>query len=184
MPQLLFSSLLIAIVITAGSTSARAADPQINILAERDSMLNDLHHSNEMEIEMGKLAKTNGRSDAIKEFGDTLVTDHTDADKKVIELAKSQNIRLENSGMRMNAQENKMMRKLESLHGSAFDLAFAEAMVTDHQKDIEKLKTALITLSGTPAGDLATAILPVIQKHEDIAIDLVAKLNVSGNQKS
>ena len=143
--------------------------------ATQTSVLNDLHHANQMEIDMGKMAQSRGSSDGVKKFGDTLVKDHTDADKKVADLASSQNVTLEDP-MMMTDKERKIQRKLESLNGSDFDRAFAKDMVDDHEKDIAMLKAAQPKIQGTPTGELVAQLLPVLESHRDSAKGLVSTL--------
>lgn len=140
-----------------------------------ESLLADLHHANKMEIEMGKLAKKQGQSDTIKTYGDMLVKDHTDADKQVSDVAYKMGIKLPSDADKPMGQQNNTMDKLKSLNGVQFDKEFARTMSEDHAKDIEKVRTAKTALNGTPAGDLATNVLPALEKHKRIADDFLAK---------
>jgi Domain of unknown function (DUF4142) len=47
---------------------------------------------NYAEIEMGKLAQQNGRSDNVKNFGQTLAEDHLAANQKAFDAAKSMGV--------------------------------------------------------------------------------------------
>lgn len=57
-------------------------------------LLTDLHVVNQMEIQMGQLAKSNGSSKKVKDCGDMLIKDHTKADKQVMDLAKTMKVDL------------------------------------------------------------------------------------------
>src|SRR5882672_2708862 len=59
------------------------------------TVLGKLHHSNQKEISMGKLAQKSGRTREVKAFGLALVNDHTAADHKVVALAKQEKVNLE-----------------------------------------------------------------------------------------
>jgi putative membrane protein len=172
MSKKLLSSFTIAAAIAVGfALPSYATDPSLDVLT-------DLHHANQMEIQMGKLAQKQGHSDAVKKFGDTLVKDHSDADKKVVDLAKSQNVKLPDDDMAkmpMGDDEKKTVASLKQKHGPAFDRAFAQAMVDDHKKDIGKLEAAQPKVAGTPTGDLVATLLPVIKNHEQIAESLLNK---------
>ena len=163
---------LIGAVSLGSSVALLAADNT----ESQAKVLNDLHHSNQMEIQMGQLAQKNGSSDAIKKFGDTLVADHTDMDQKVTDVAKSQGVTLTDMTM---SKEDRTMTHLTSLQGSEFDRAFAQAMVDGHRKDIKKLQAAQPKIVGTPTGDLVTTSLPIIQKHEQIASDFLSSIHGS-----
>jgi putative membrane protein len=90
-------------------------------------VLGKLHHSNQKEIEMGKTAEKNGTSKEVKDFGKTLVKDHTAADKKVTALAKQEKIDLP-------APMKDDMAAIPA--GPDFDAKFGQAMLDDHKKDI------------------------------------------------
>lgn len=65
----------------------------------KNQLINKLHRVNQMEIEVGNLAQTHARSAKVKQFGETLVKDHTKADKDVMDFAKSNNITLSEAGV-------------------------------------------------------------------------------------
>ena len=56
------------------------------------TVLGKLHHSNQMEIEMGRLAVQKGEANGVTTFGTTLVLEHTAADLQVVALAERQKI--------------------------------------------------------------------------------------------
>ncbi len=115
----------VAVVLTAAGVASAADDTA--------AVLGQLHHSNQMEIEMGKLAQDKGQSKDVKSFGRTLVTDHTAADKKVVALAKQEKIDLTAA---MPPMKNDQMAPLKAAVGAEFDRAFASAMLEDHTKDV------------------------------------------------
>lgn len=53
-----------------------------------EAVLMRLHHTNQMEIRVARLAQSNGSSAKVKSFGARLVRDHSSADQKVVALAK------------------------------------------------------------------------------------------------
>lgn len=144
-----------AAVLLLGSV-ARAADPPSTA-----DVLGKLHHANETEIAMGKLAEKDGHSSEVKAFGKMLVKDHTAADKKVGALAKQEKIDLGN----MPA----MPEMAQPEPGPGFDDKFAQMMLEAHKKDIAALTTARDTTSDDKLKKLLTAVLPTLQKHEDTA---------------
>src|SRR5688500_5032457 len=57
-------------------------------------LLSDLHHANQMEIQMGKMAKEKGTSEQVRQYGDRLIQDHELADQKVQDLARKDGVTL------------------------------------------------------------------------------------------
>jgi putative membrane protein len=141
--------------------AARAADSPSSA-----DVLGKLHHSNEKEIAMGKLAEKNGQSKDVKGFGKTLVHDHTAADRKVAALAKAEKVELKTDDM-----SGEDMSSLGS--GADFDAKFAQAMLDDHKKDLSEVTEARDGTSDPKLKKLLTGLVPVLQKHEDTAQKIV-----------
>lgn len=136
--------------------------------AEVDSgkVLNELHHANQKEIAMGKLAEKEGQSKDVKSFGKMLVTDHTAADKKVAAMAKQEKVTLEPAPS--------MKDEMASLpKGAEFDMKFAQLMVDDHKKAIADVTAARDETGDPKLKKLLDEILPILQKHEETAQKIV-----------
>jgi putative membrane protein len=86
-----------------GSPSDKGATGQMGMQGEaplsKSQLINKLHKVNQMEIEVGNLAQTHAKSPKVKQFGETIVKDHTKADKELMDLAKAEGITLAESGM-------------------------------------------------------------------------------------
>jgi putative membrane protein len=165
------SQILVAVTLLATPAYALAADP-----APADDsgpppadVLTKLHHSNQMEIEAGKLAQKKGESPAIKKYGKTLVSDHTAADKQVVALAKQLKVELPKE----DVKDDGMLEKARATTGADFDKTFAASMLEDHKKDVEEATEARDKTSNPKLKKLLTAIVPKLEKHRDTAQKLV-----------
>jgi len=132
-------------------------------------ILTKLHHSNQMEIQAGKLAQEKGESKAVKSFGKTLVTDHTAADKHVVALSKELKVDLPKEDVKNDG----MLEKARATTGADFDKTFASSMLDDHKKDVEEATEARDKTSNPKLKKLLTAIVPKLEKHRDLAQKLV-----------
>jgi len=157
----------LCLVVVAGSRLVRAGSD-----ATADT-LGKLHQANQKEIEMGTLAENNGQSQQVKDFGKTLVQDHTAADQQVADLAKREQIDLKGSTPMTTSQ----MEKIPP--GRDFDAAFAKIMLDDHRRVIATVQTALAGSGDAALKQLLGALLPTLQKHEMIARSIV---NAHGRQ--
>ena len=117
------------------------------------------------EMKVGHLAETNGGSEAVRNFGKTLVTDHTKAGDQAKSVAKQANVDIPTQP---SAEAQKNYEKLSKLKGKAFDREFATMMVADHDKDIRMYEQEAKAKSG-PASDLAEKQLPTLRKHLQMA---------------
>jgi putative membrane protein len=135
------------------------------------TVLADMHRTNLAEIEMGKLAKSQGHSKAMREYGDMLVTDHSNSDKQVKDVAGQLDIALMDKDEAMAGKEHDDMAKLKNTKGAAFDRAFAAAMLKGHKEKIAMLEAAQKQATGPLAG-LINQTLPVLKKHANTAQQL------------
>jgi putative membrane protein len=154
--NLRFASVL-AFVFASPAALAADAPPTAQVLTK-------LHHANQKEIDMGKLAQKNGQSKEVKQYGKTLVKDHTDADKKVMALAKSEKIELP-------AAPKHEMGEMPA--GPDFDAKFAESMLADHKKDVAEASEARDNTTDPKLKKLLTELVPTLQKHQETAQKLV-----------
>lgn len=117
------------------------------------------------EVAIGKLAQEKGQSQAVKDFGKLLVSDHEAHKQKLAALAQSAGLSVTDEPTD-EAESN--LGKLKALSGADFDKQFKAMMVEDHQKDIAKYEKQ--TSSGDPqTAALARETLPTLRKHLDAA---------------
>jgi putative membrane protein len=153
-------SAAVGLVIVVSSHVATAGDPPSTA-----HVLGKLHRSNITEIRMGGMAREHGQSNDIKTFGKTLVDDHEAADAKVAKLAKEEKVDLAANTPAVGPDDMAM--------GAGFDTAFARGMLKDHKKDIAEVKAVRETTSDERLKSLLDEMLPVLEKHEQIAQKLV-----------
>ena len=120
------------------------------------------------EVAIGNLAATKASSQSAKDFGKMLAADHGAHKQKLVALASSTGI----ATTEEPSEEGKAnLDKLEGLSGAAFDKAFKQAMIDDHQKDIAKYEKQ--ASSGDPqTSALAKETLPTLRKHLETAQSL------------
>jgi len=149
--------LVASLLLGASARTAWAADPP-----QPAEVLGKLHHSDQKEIEAGKLARKNGQSKQVQDYGKMLIKDHGDADKKVSALAKQEKVDLAAS---TPAPDHPMTMEA----GADFDAKFAREMLDDHKKDIAEVTEALDSTTDPKLKKLLSDLLPTLQKHEDTA---------------
>ena len=128
---------------------------------------------NIMEVEMGKLAQSNGGSADVKEYGRMLETDHAAANSELQSIAGAENITLPAT---MDEEHSMHVKDMGSKKGADFDKAFIPMMVEDHQKDIAEFKEAASSNPNQKIKDFASKTLPTLQKHLDKAKMIKSKM--------
>jgi len=132
--------------------------------ADEKAMLERLHHVNQEEIRLGKLAQQNSQSPDVKSYGDMLVRDHTTADQKLMSYAQQKGHKLaepkplNDVERKAMAAEKANMEKLQALKGAPFDSCFLASMVGDHDEVLGKLMAGQQNVTDA-------ALTPVLQQH-------------------
>src|SRR4029079_16993452 len=124
-----FTSLAIIAVFTASPVFAAGKPSQ--------TFLKKAIEGNYAEVEMGKLAQQNGQNEDVKKFGQMLNDDHSAANQKAIDVAKSMGITAPDGP---SAKQKADYNKMSKMSGAQFDRSFATHMVADHEKDIAEYK--------------------------------------------
>jgi putative membrane protein len=119
------------------------------------------------EVEMGKLARQNGQNDNVKKFGQTLIDDHSAANQKAMDAARSMGMTPPDGP---NAKQKADYNKMSKMSGAQFDRDFATHMVMDHEKDIAEYKKG--AKQPDAAGEYAKGQIDVLQSHLQAAKSL------------
>jgi putative membrane protein len=114
------------------------------------------------EVELGQLAQEKGTSAAIKEFGAMMVKDHSKAKDELKKVADAHKVKLPAS---VSTEMQELKKKLSEKTGAEFDKAYAEAMVKDHEEDIELFTQAQNILTYQDLMALNKSTLPVLTHH-------------------
>lgn len=160
-------------------TDKSADTTKANKLADMDlEVLAHVHHVNQMEIDLGKMAQKSGSTQAVKAYGQMLVRDHTSADKDLTSFAKKQGVKIPMDKPKDEAAQKDMkdtkeaVAHLKTLKGGEFDTAFLAMMVQDHEKELAKLDAAMGSIENQDLATILKDIKPALQKHADQARDL------------
>jgi putative membrane protein len=113
---------------------------------------------------MGKLAADKGGSDAVKDFGNRMVKDHSKANDQLKDVAANLGVTVPD---KVNAKEQAMIDKLSAMSGAAFDKAYAKEMVNDHKKDIAEFETADKEVKNADLKKFIDDTVPVMKDHLD-----------------
>jgi putative membrane protein len=126
-----------------------------------------------MEVAMGGLASTKAEAVGVKQYGQQLMKDHRLADQMVADLAKQENVRLEAKAH--SPSERETMERLKKASKSDFDREFLNAMVEDHEKDIDMVKRVQSETDDLNLKGLLQKLLPTLEQHLDTARGLLSQ---------
>jgi putative membrane protein len=120
----------------------------------------------QLEVQLGQLAVQNGHSDAVKQFGQRMVDDHSKANDKLMALAAKDNLTLPTQ---LDAQHQAIVDRFKNMSGAAFDKAYIQDMVKDHEEDIAAFRKEARMGSNPDLKSFATTTLPTLEDHLRLA---------------
>ena len=121
------------------------------------------------EVELGKLATQKAASEAVKQFGQKMVDDHTKANDQLKEVASKENITIPDS---LDSKHQSRIEKLSKLSGPDFDKAYIKDQVKDHKQDVSEFKNEANAGSDPNVKQFASNTLPILEQHLTMAKDL------------
>lgn len=134
-----------------------------------------------MEVELGRMATQQGASDAVKQFGQRMVDDHSKANQELVSLAQSKGITLPTT---LDEKHQKEMTKFSSLSGAEFDREYTKMMVSDHRKDVSEFEKQSTRGTDADLKAFATKTLPTLKEHLQMAESLPGAKSGSGAMNS
>jgi putative membrane protein len=126
------------------------------------------------EVKLGQLATEKGASRPVKDFGQRMVTDHSQANDKLKSIASSKSVTLPDS---LNAKDKALYDRLSGMSGDAFDKAYIDAMIKDHNEDIALFRKESKAGKDTDVQSFASMTLPTLQDHLRMAKEVASKVS-------
>jgi putative membrane protein len=114
------------------------------------------------EVKLGQLAADKATNPDVKAFGQQMVDDHSKANNELKSTAESENMTLPSD---VNAKQQAMYDKLSKMSGAAFDKAYVNDMVKDHEEDVKEFQKEASNGKDPKMKEFASTTLPVLQGH-------------------
>jgi putative membrane protein len=143
-------------------------------------LLRQLHAANQEEVDLGKLADDKAQNAEVKKFANEMVTDHTAADQKLVDVAKRMNIDINASPadpvqkVLASASED-CKRSLRGQSGGQFDVAYFAPQVDKHAFALKLVEEAQKTASGD-VKKLLDEMRPTVETHLEHAKNVMQRL--------
>ena len=131
------------------------------------------------EVQLGQLAAEKATDPDVKSFAQRMVTDHTKANDELQQLASSKGWTLPST---LDAKARGTMAKLEKDTGAAFDRAYMNAMVADHNADVAAFRGYSKSGRDAELRSWAGSTLPTLEEHQKMAKETAGKLGRSAKK--
>lgn len=151
----------------ASDKPAAAASDKSGALAGPDrKFVEEAAQGGMMEVQLGAYAAAHASNEQVKKFAQRMVTDHSKANDELKAIATSKGVDIPKS---LDPKHHQDMEKLQKADGAAFDRAYMEHMLKDHQKDVKKFETQAKTGRDPEVKAFAAKTLPTLQEHLRLA---------------
>ena len=114
------------------------------------------------EVEVGKIASTQAKSDEVKKFAEQMVKDHSKANDELKTAAKAAGVTVPE---KMMDKHQKHVDMFKNYKGTDFDADYTKHMVADHTEAVALFTKASKEAKSKELKDFATKTLPTIQGH-------------------
>jgi len=131
------------------------------------------------EVALSNLALQKSQNEAVRQFAQQMVTDHTAASQELATLASSKNVTLP---AEMDSKHSGILRKLGGRSGNDFDRDYMKAMVSDHEKAVKLFQKEADKGTDAETKAWAAKMVPALQGHLQMARSTHAM--VQGGERS
>jgi len=128
---------------------------------------------------MGQLAVRRATSADVKQFGQRMVTDHTQANQELMKMAMKEGLSVPRE---LDQMHRDAIDKLSQLQGAEFDRAYMNHMLKDHEEGVALFEKEM--RNGKDAGLKAFAekTLPTLKQHLQMARTISESLKGGRNR--
>ena len=127
-----------------------------------------------LEVKLGELASKRAHIPAVRKFGDRMVSDHSKANKQLMDLADRKGLKIPKE---LNKKDQDMMNRLKDLKDNEFDVVYMKEMVKDHENDVKEFADEAKKASDPDVRDFAAKTLPTLKEHLEMARETAAKVD-------
>jgi putative membrane protein len=124
------------------------------------------------EVQLGKMAAEHAASPDVKQFGQRMIKDHEQANQELIAVVEKKGIPVPTA---LDSKHQKEADRLAKLQGAAFDRAYIQHMVKDHEEDVKLFSTEAKNGKDPDLKRFAAQTLPTLETHLTMARNLAKK---------
>lgn len=132
--------------------------------------------ANLAEVELGKLAREKAGDQRIRQFGERMASDHSQAAKELQQLASEKGVSV---GSDLPSSDLRLRDRLAKLQPSVFDREYVKEMVKDHKKDVAEFRRMSEKAQDPTLKAWVVKTLPTLEDHlktiENLEASLTAK---------
>ena len=117
------------------------------------------------EVQVHTLATKMATSPEVKKHATMMLKDHTKLNAEMKKVASASSMKV---ATKLDAKHMKTLETLKGLKGAAFDKAYLDDQLEDHEMDIKEFTMASEKAKAPALKELATKALPTLKDHLDM----------------
>ena len=118
------------------------------------------------EVQLGQLAVERAASPEVKQFGQRMIDDHGKANRELMAMVEPKGLAVPTA---LDRKHRQVADRLATLHGPAFDRAYIQEMVKDHEADVRLFRTEAQQGTDPELKRWAANTLPTLEEHLTMA---------------
>lgn len=126
-----------------------------------------------LEVQLGEKARGKTSNDHVKKFAQRMIDDHTKARQELMDIAKDMKIGI---AAGLSKEYRGLLFRLTKADGAAFDRAYMNHMVEDHEKDVAEFENYAKNGKNERLREFARKTLPTLREHLKMARDVAGDL--------
>jgi putative membrane protein len=154
-----------ALVLALSAGQLRAQDASADAKAADSRFAQQVAADNIFEVRTGNLAEKNASNPAVKQFGQQMVTDHSQLHKQLSDIVSHGKPFLPG----LPGELEKEFDRLKKLSGAEFDREYMTVMIQNHQNAVNSFQTGSQAAHSTQIQQFIASTLPTLQQHLSMA---------------
>jgi putative membrane protein len=158
------------------SSSSMSSNASGSVPMADKNFMNKAAQGGLAEVQLGQLAQQNASSSAVKQFGEKMVSDHTQANQQLMSVAQQKGVTPPSD---LDTHDKNTKDRLSKLQGAEFDKAYMQNMVKDHEKDVAEFKKEAQNGKDPDVKAFAQKTLPTLEQHLQMARSVASQVGAS-----
>jgi putative membrane protein len=144
--------------------------------SDAHSILEKAAEGQQIEISLGQLAAQRAVNARVKDFSRQMVEDHKKGSQQVEQLAMKGGVKLSPG---VSEEHKQKVNKLSQLSGHAFDRAYMDYIIEDHESTVDEFQRLVKTVQDEGVKQWIASTLPTLQTHREKAREVKYSLQTN-----
>lgn len=151
---------------SGGSNTPGRENTQSSLSSRDRNFINQAAQVGMLEVQLGQLATQRGSTNTVKQYGQRMVNEHTQANQQLMQLARQKGV---TPPTNLDNQHKAVMNRISNLSGANFDDAYMKVMIDSHNQAIALFQAQSQQGQDPDLKAWATKLVPNLQAHLQMA---------------